>query len=66
MKLTIALLLFSMLGCTTEVKEERVDGSVIVENGASVASIKKVTIDGHDYIVLIGTYKAAICPATKD
>jgi hypothetical protein len=42
------------------------DGSIAVSGSGGGASIKKVTVDGHDYIVLIGYYKAAICPATED
>ena len=63
----IALLALS--GCgdrSTIIDEVKTNKSVMREVAAnSLGSIYVVEIDGEEYVVVMGRYKAAICPKTK-
>lgn len=66
MKIFIVILFLCLVGCAGPVSKEVKGDSVIINNSQGAASVTKVTIDGHSYIVAVGAYKLAICQAKED
>lgn len=66
LKLLLLLSLGLLSGCNRPITSETLNqDSIEVSNSVGSGTVTKVTIDGCDYMVLIGFYKGGICPAVK-
>lgn len=58
--------LFALSGCGQSQIVNEANGSVMREVASNgLGTIYVVEIDGEEYVVVLGVYKAAICPKTK-
>lgn len=68
MKTKLLLLLATALtlsGCGDNKKAEKPMTKMHKVDGNDLADIFVINIEGFDYILVLGAYKAAICPMTK-